>query len=67
MSLGPSRASFVWLSSSRHGAADIVAALSRRAVLVASGAAWGDERHVRLALRDEAATVRVLAALRDLG
>ena len=67
MSIAPSVTNFVWLSSSRHAAAEIVAALSRRSMLVASGAAWGDDRHVRIAVRDEAATTRVVAALRELG
>jgi histidinol-phosphate/aromatic aminotransferase/cobyric acid decarboxylase-like protein len=40
--------------------------LAARRIYVAPGAAWGDERHVRVTLGDAAATDRLLAALRDL-
>ena len=40
--------------------------LAARRIYVAPGAAWGDERHVRVTLYDDAATDRLLAALREL-
>jgi histidinol-phosphate/aromatic aminotransferase/cobyric acid decarboxylase-like protein len=65
-SFPPSETSFVWLSSRVHSGAAIAAALGRRQLYVAPGGAWGDDRHVRLALRDEAATLRVVQALEEL-
>ena len=38
-----------------------------RRIVVAPGERWGDERHVRITLRDAAATDRLIAALRELG
>jgi histidinol-phosphate/aromatic aminotransferase/cobyric acid decarboxylase-like protein len=64
--LAPGETNFAWLSSGRHTAAAIAAALGRRQLLVAPGSAWGDERHVRVALRDEPATLRVVQALQEL-
>jgi histidinol-phosphate/aromatic aminotransferase/cobyric acid decarboxylase-like protein len=61
----PSETNFVWLSSSRHGGPAIAAHLARRGVYVAPGSAWGDDRHVRVTLRDAAATERLAAALRE--
>jgi histidinol-phosphate aminotransferase len=40
--------------------------LAARRIYVAPGAAWGDERHVRVTLWDDAATDRLLGALREL-
>jgi histidinol-phosphate aminotransferase len=67
LSFAPSAAPFVWLSSDRHDAAAIAAHLHVRRILVAPGDRWGDERHVRITLRDAAATDRLIAALRELG
>ena len=39
--------------------------LAARRIYVAPGAAWGDERHVRVTLFDDAATDRLLEALRE--
>ena len=41
--------------------------LAARRVYVAPGTAWGDERHVRVTLRDSDATARLVGALRDIG
>jgi histidinol-phosphate/aromatic aminotransferase/cobyric acid decarboxylase-like protein len=38
-----------------------------RRINVAAGEPWGDDRHVRITLRDTAATDRLIAALRELG
>jgi histidinol-phosphate/aromatic aminotransferase/cobyric acid decarboxylase-like protein len=67
LSFAPSAAPFVWLSSDRHDAAAIASHLQVRRILVAPGHRWGDERHVRITLRDAAATDRLIAALRELG
>ena len=41
--------------------------LAARRILVARGDRWGDERHVRITLRDADGTDRLIAALRELG
>ena len=56
----------VWLSSTEHDGAAIAAGLAAQRIYVTPGSAWGDERHVRVALRDGAATDRLSAAVRDL-
>jgi histidinol-phosphate aminotransferase len=56
----------VWLSSSEHDGAGIAAGLAAQRIYVTPGSAWGDELHVRAALRDGAATDRLSAALREL-
>ncbi len=66
LSFEPSSAPFVWLSSGRHDARAIADHLQVRRIVVASGERWGDERHVRITLRDAAATDRLIAALREL-
>ena len=66
-SFAPSAAPFVWLSSDAHDAEAIAAHLRVRRIAVAPGERWGDDRHVRITLRDAAATDRLIAALRELG
>jgi histidinol-phosphate/aromatic aminotransferase/cobyric acid decarboxylase-like protein len=56
----------VWLSSAEHDGATIARGLAAQRIYVAPGTAWGDGRHVRVALRDAAATDRLAAALSDL-
>ena len=56
----------VWLSSTEHDGAAIGAGLAAQRVYVTPGSAWGDDGHVRAALRDGAATDRLSAALREL-
>jgi histidinol-phosphate aminotransferase len=63
----PTAAPFVWLSSETHDGTAIAQHLGVRRILVARGERWGDERHVRITLRDADATDRLLAALRELG
>ena len=53
----------VWLASAEDDGAALAARLAAQKVYVAPGSAWGDERHVRAALRDAAATDRLAAAL----
>jgi histidinol-phosphate/aromatic aminotransferase/cobyric acid decarboxylase-like protein len=53
----------VWLSSTDEDGAAIARRLAGQRIYVTPGAAWGDERHVRIALRDGAATDRLAGAL----
>ena len=56
----------VWLTSSAHEGADVARHLAGSRIYVTPGTAWGDDLHVRVALRDGAATDRLAAALREL-
>jgi histidinol-phosphate/aromatic aminotransferase/cobyric acid decarboxylase-like protein len=56
----------VWLSSTEHDGARIASGLAAQRIYVTPGSAWGDDRHVRVALRDGAATDRLSAALAEL-
>jgi histidinol-phosphate/aromatic aminotransferase/cobyric acid decarboxylase-like protein len=53
----------VWLSSTEEDGASIARRLAAQRIYVTPGATWGDERHVRVALRDGAATDRLAGAL----
>ena len=55
-----------WLGSDEHDGGTISRHLAGRRIFVAPGQAWGDERHVRVTLRDAPATDRLTAALREL-
>ncbi len=55
-----------WLGSDEHDGPTISRHLAGRRIFVAPGQAWGDERHVRVTLRDAPATDRLTAALLDL-
>ena len=67
LSFPPTAAPFVWLSSDAHTGRELVEHLGLRRIKVAAGEQWGDERHVRVTLRDPAATDRLIAALIELG
>jgi histidinol-phosphate aminotransferase len=56
----------VWLSSAAHDGRTLAAHLASHRVFVSPGTAWGDDRHVRLALRDAPATERLIGALGEL-
>ena len=62
-SAATSDAHVVWLRRDGLGAAALTHALAGQGILVAPGGAWGDDQHVRVTLRDRAATDRLLAAL----
>lgn len=66
---GPeSQANFMWVAAAGMKGLELAARLERAQVIVAAGQALGDEEHVRIAIRDEAATARVLSAFeRALG
>jgi histidinol-phosphate aminotransferase len=53
----------VWLSSTEEDGASIARRLAAQRIHVTPGAQWGDEEHVRIALRDGAATDRLVGAL----
>jgi len=55
-----------WLSSREHDGRALAAHLAGHRITVASGGAWGDEQHVRVSLRHDAATDRLAAALAEL-
>ena len=53
----------VWLSAKDRDGAAIARHLGASRIYVTPGSAWGDDRHVRIALLDRAATDRLVAAL----
>lgn len=58
-----SQANFLWVSHPTLDGAELSARLSNAGILVAAGAALGEQRHVRIALHDKAASTRLLGAL----
>jgi histidinol-phosphate/aromatic aminotransferase/cobyric acid decarboxylase-like protein len=56
----------IWLESTEHDGAALAAGLAAQRIYITPGGAWGDDRHVRIALRDGAATDRLSAALSEL-
>jgi histidinol-phosphate/aromatic aminotransferase/cobyric acid decarboxylase-like protein len=62
----PGTGPLLWLSSASLPGRELAAGLATKRIFVAPGAAWGDDRHVRIALRGRGATDRLAAALRDL-
>ena len=57
----------LWLSSASLSGKELAAGLAASRIFVTPGSAWGDDRHVRIALRGPEATDRLAAALKDLG
>ena len=58
-----SQANFVWAAHPTLEGGELAARLARAGVLVAGGAALGEPRHVRIGLRNSAATERLLGAI----
>jgi histidinol-phosphate aminotransferase len=58
-----SQANFVWAAHPTHDGGKLAARLARSGVIVAVGDALGEPSHVRIGLRDAAATDRLLSAL----
>ena len=56
----------LWLSSAALSGKELAAGLATKRIFVAPGVAWGDDHHVRIALRGPEATDRLAAALKDL-
>lgn len=65
-STAPSRSCYVWMSCEGLGGAAISRGLDEARIVVAPGADWGDEDHIRITLRDKPATERLASALRAL-
>lgn len=61
-----SSAHVVWMRHERLGAREVTDALADQRILVAPGTGWNDDEHVRVTLRDRAATERLLSALASL-
>ena len=55
-----SQANFLWVAHPTFEGGELAARLSRAGVLVAAGAALGEPRHVRISLRNSAASDRLL-------
>jgi len=62
-SAAPGAVPFAWLSSSEEDGPAIASRLAAAQVFVAPGRLWGDERHVRAALRGPEAVDRLARAL----
>ena len=58
-----SQANFLWAAHPSIDGGELSARLARTGVLVAAGTALGEPRHVRISLRDPAASTRLLSAL----
>ncbi len=58
-----SQANFLWVAHPMVDGGELATRLARAGVLVAAGAALGEPRHVRISIRDEAASTRLLSAL----
>jgi histidinol-phosphate aminotransferase len=61
--LSDSQANFVWLAHPTLDGGELAARLARSGILVATGDALGEPRHVRIAVRDEASSTRLLNAI----
>jgi histidinol-phosphate aminotransferase len=58
-----SQANFLWAAHPAIDGGELSARLARAGILIAGGAALGEPRHVRIALRDTAASTRLLEAI----
>jgi len=58
-----SQANFVWAAHPSLEGGELSARLARAGILVAGGAALGEPRHVRISLRDQTSTTRLLSAI----
>ncbi|HTB50707.1 MAG TPA: histidinol-phosphate transaminase [Solirubrobacteraceae bacterium] len=58
-----SQANFLWVAHPSLDGGELAARLARAGILVAAGDALGEPRHVRIAIRDEAASTRLLNAI----
>jgi histidinol-phosphate aminotransferase len=58
-----SQANFLWVAHPTVDGSELAARLARSGILVAAGDALGEPHHVRISIRDEAASARLLGAL----
>jgi histidinol-phosphate aminotransferase len=63
LEVSDSQANFLWVAHAKIDGGELAARLERSSVRVAPGAALGEPRHVRIAIRDTAASDRLLSAL----
>ena len=61
--LSDSQANFLWLAHPTLDGGELAARLARSGILVAGGDALGEPHHVRIAVRDEASSTRLLNAI----
>ncbi len=61
--LSDSQANFLWLAHPTLDGGELAARLARSGILVAAGDALGEPHHVRIAVRDEASSTRLLNAI----
>jgi histidinol-phosphate aminotransferase len=65
--ISDSQANFLWVAHPTLDGGELSARLARTGVLIAAGAALGEPRHVRISLRNRAASDRLLDALDKAG
>ncbi len=58
-----SQANFLWVAHPTLDGGELATRLARSGILVAAGDALGEPRHVRIAVRDEASSTRLLNAI----
>jgi histidinol-phosphate aminotransferase len=58
-----SQANFLWVAHTTLDGGELATRLARSGILVAAGDALGEPRHVRIAVRDEASSTRLLNAI----
>lgn len=63
LEVSESEANFLWASHPQISGGELSTRLAESGVLVAAGAPLGEQGHVRITIRDEAATERLLSAL----
>ncbi len=61
--LSDSQANFLWLAHPTVDGGELAARLARSGILVAAGDALGEPHHVRITIRDEASSIRLLNAI----
>jgi histidinol-phosphate aminotransferase len=61
--LSDSQANFLWVAHPTLDGGELAARLARSGILVAAGDALGEPRHVRVAVRDESSSTRLLNAI----
>lgn len=61
--MSDSQANFLWVAHPTLDGAELAARLETAGVLVAAGDALGEPRHIRVSLRDGAASTRLLQAI----
>lgn len=63
LEVSDSDANFLWVAHPRLTGGELLARLADAGVIVAPGAPLGDFKHVRITVRDESASVRLLSAI----